>query len=58
MGVMDYFKPVSTWTAQQVREFISEYDEGEYNLVGVRQPAEYEGGHLPGASCGHSLSPV
>jgi rhodanese-related sulfurtransferase len=49
MGVMDYFKPVSTWTAQKVREFISENDEGEYNLVDVRQPAEYERGHLPGA---------
>ncbi len=49
MGVMGYFKPVSTWTAQKVREFISENDEGEYDLVDVRQPAEYERGHLPGA---------
>lgn len=49
MGVMDYFKPVSTWTAQQVREFIREKDDGEYNLVDVRQPREYEQGHLPGA---------
>lgn len=49
MGVMDYFKPVSTWTAQKVRDFISEKDDGEYNLVDVRQPGEYEKGHLPGA---------
>ncbi len=49
MGVMDYFKPVSTWTAEKVREFINENDEGGYNLVDVRQPVEYERGHLPGA---------
>ncbi len=50
MGVMDYFKPVSTWTAQKVREFIDSHDSGEYNLVDVRQPGEYEKGHLPGAT--------
>jgi rhodanese-related sulfurtransferase/rubrerythrin len=49
MGVMDYFKPVSTWTAEKVREFISKKDDGAYNLVDVRQPGEYEKGHLPGA---------
>jgi rhodanese-related sulfurtransferase/rubrerythrin len=49
MGVMDYFKPVSTWTAQKVREFIDKINNGEYNLVDVRQPGEYEKGHLPGA---------
>jgi len=46
---MDYFKPVSTWTAQKVREFIDNRNSGEYNLVDVRQPGEYEQGHLPGA---------
>jgi rhodanese-related sulfurtransferase/rubrerythrin len=49
MGVMDYFKPVSTWTVQKVRDFIDSSKEGEYNLVDVRQPGEYEQGHLPGA---------
>ncbi len=49
MGVMDYFKPVSTWTAQKVREFIDSRKHDEYNLVDVRQPWEYENGHLPGA---------
>jgi hypothetical protein len=38
MGVMDYFKPVTTWTADKVREFIIEKDDGTYNLVDVRQP--------------------
>jgi rhodanese-related sulfurtransferase/rubrerythrin len=49
MGLMDYFKPVSTWTARMVREFIENNTIGAYNLVDVRQPGEYEQGHLPGA---------
>jgi rhodanese-related sulfurtransferase/rubrerythrin len=49
MGIFDYFKPVSTWTAQKVREFIDSKKIDEYNLVDVRQPGEYERGHIPGA---------
>ena len=49
MGVLDYFKPVSTWPAERVRQFLREKNQGEYNLVDVRQPQEYEQGHLPGA---------
>jgi len=49
MSDIDYFKPVSTWAAQKVREFICAKDNREYNLVDVRQPGEYERGHLPGA---------
>ena len=46
---MDYFKPVSTWSAENVREFLREKNPQDYNLVDVRQPKEYEHGHLPGA---------
>lgn len=49
MGVMDYLKPVSTWTTQKVREFIDRNKEEDYTIVDVRQPGEYERGHLPGA---------
>lgn len=49
MGLFDYFKPVSTWTTRQVREFLGERSADAYNLVDVRQPGEYESGHLPGA---------
>ena len=49
MSVLDYFKPVSTWSAEKIREFLSQESHGEYNLVDVRQPKEYEQGHLPGA---------
>ena len=49
MGIMDHFKPVSTWPADMVRAFLKEKTEDEYNLVDVRTPKEYEEGHLPGA---------
>ena len=49
MGFLDYFKPVSTWTAEEVRAFLRERSAESYNLVDVRQPKEYESGHLPGA---------
>ena len=49
MGLFDYFKPVSTWSADEVLVFLREKGVEECNLVDVRQPGEYEGGHLPGA---------
>ncbi|HMK49175.1 MAG TPA: rhodanese-like domain-containing protein [Thermodesulfovibrionales bacterium] len=49
MGILDYFKSVSTMTTEQVREFLRDKNPHDYNLVDVRQPGEYEGGHLPGA---------
>jgi len=49
MSVLDYFKPVSTWSAEKIREFLSQECQEEYNLVDVREPKEYEQGHLPGA---------
>jgi len=48
MGVLDYFKPVSTWSADKIRDFLREKNQRDYNLVDVRQPQEYENGHLPG----------
>ena len=49
MGMLDYFKPVPTWTAEEVREFLDRESPQEYNLVDVRTPREYEKEHLPGA---------
>jgi sulfur-carrier protein adenylyltransferase/sulfurtransferase len=49
MRILDYFKPVSTWSAEKVREFLGRKNQEEYNLVDVRQPEEYEIRHLPGA---------
>jgi rhodanese-related sulfurtransferase len=49
MGISDYFKPVSSWSAEEVRTFLNEEEPEKYNLADVRQPKEYEQGHLPGA---------
>jgi rhodanese-related sulfurtransferase len=49
MGILDYFKPVSTRSPEEVRLFLKERNPEEYNLVDVRTPKEYERGHLPGA---------
>ena len=49
MGMLDYFKPVSTKTPDQIRELLKKKTPEEYNLIDVRQPHEYERGHLPGA---------
>ncbi len=49
MGFLDYFKPVISWSVEEVREFLDQHSPDDYFLVDVRQPKEYAGGHLPGA---------
>jgi rhodanese-related sulfurtransferase len=49
LELSDYFNPVSTWTAEEVRIFLREGSAESFNLVDVRQPREYESEHLPGA---------
>jgi rhodanese-related sulfurtransferase len=49
VSILDYFKPVSTWPAEKIRQLTKEKSPDEYNLIDVRQPKEYERGHLPGA---------
>ncbi len=49
MSILNYFKPVSSWSAEKVRRFLQEKNPENYNLVDVRTPKEYEQGHLPGA---------
>jgi rhodanese-related sulfurtransferase len=50
MALTDYFKPVSSMTAEEVRRFLHDHDPEDYNLIDVRQPKEYERGHIPGAA--------
>jgi rhodanese-related sulfurtransferase len=49
VGIVDYFKKVNSMTVGEVREFLKNNKPDDYNLVDVRQPNEYEKGHLPGA---------
>lgn len=49
MNIPDFFEKVPAITTGEVRSFLRGRDPDEYNLVDVRQPGEYEEGHLPGA---------
>jgi sulfur-carrier protein adenylyltransferase/sulfurtransferase len=49
MRFLDVFKPVPSMAADEVRPFLAARAPDSYNLVDVRQPGEYEKGHLPGA---------
>lgn len=49
MGLVDYFKKVNSMSIGEVREFLKHNNPDDYNLLDVRQPNEYERGHLPGA---------
>jgi sulfur-carrier protein adenylyltransferase/sulfurtransferase len=44
-----FFKSVPELSVQEVRQFLKDKNPEDYNLVDVRQPKEFEGGHLPGA---------
>ena len=50
MGILDYFKPISSWSADKIRKFMQDHQPEEYNLLDVRQPREYAREHLPGAT--------
>lgn len=49
MGIFDLFRRAPSITAEEVREHIEHKRPEEYCLLDVRQPSEYERGHLPGA---------
>jgi rhodanese-related sulfurtransferase/rubrerythrin len=41
--------PITEITPEQLRDFVQQADESAYVLIDVRQPAEYERDHIPGA---------
>jgi len=43
------FTPVNSLEAEAARAYMARRREGEYTLLDVRQPGEYEEAHLPGA---------
>lgn len=49
MSLFDFFKPVPSISPDEVREYIKKNLPGDFCLLDVRQPVEYEQGHLPGA---------
>ncbi|MDO3378608.1 rhodanese-like domain-containing protein [Geoalkalibacter halelectricus] len=49
MGFFDFFRPIPQMDTDEVRRFLLEHDPEEFYLIDVRQPKEYQQGHLPGA---------
>ena len=43
------FTPVSSMDADAAKAYMAGHREGEYTILDVRQPGEYEAAHLPGA---------
>jgi rhodanese-related sulfurtransferase len=36
-------------SAEQAKAFMADRSQDDFNLIDVRQPTEYEAGHLPGS---------
>ncbi len=49
MNWKNLFVPVRNLSAGEARKYMEEHKSGAYQLLDVRQPKEYEAGHLPGA---------
>jgi len=49
MQLKKLFSPVSSLEADAAKAYMARHREGEYTLLDVRQPGEYEESHLPGA---------
>jgi rubrerythrin/rhodanese-related sulfurtransferase len=43
------FTPVKSMEADEARDYIAAHKEGDYLILDVRQPGEYEDSHIPGA---------
>jgi rhodanese-related sulfurtransferase len=49
MKWMQFFTPVTSITWEEANRLAADTPEGDVLFLDVRQPKEYEGGHLPGA---------
>lgn len=45
-----FFTPVTSITWEQANTLVAEHPDGGVVLLDVRQPGEYEKGHMPGAT--------
>ena len=50
MGFRDLFSPVTNMNTRQLQEYIDSNREGDFILLDVRQPAEYENSRIPGST--------
>jgi len=49
MKFIDMFVHVKSVTVDEARKIFNENPPGSYTLLDVREPEEYEAGHIPGA---------
>jgi rhodanese-related sulfurtransferase/rubrerythrin len=49
MNDSSLFREIPTWTVDEVRNYLEQHGPEEYILLDVRQPEEYEEGHMPGS---------
>jgi rhodanese-related sulfurtransferase len=49
MKFSDLFSQVKTMNTDEARKWLQEKLDSSYTLLDVREPEEYEGGHIPGA---------
>ncbi len=49
MLIKALFSAARDLTPDEVRDYLASHREDAFTLLDVRQPGEYEGGHLPGA---------
>jgi len=44
-----FFTPVQSFDADKARKYIADHPHTDFTILDVRQPKEYENGHIPGA---------
>ena len=44
-----FFTPVQSFDAEKARKYIADHPHSDFTILDVRQPKEYENGHIPGA---------
>ena len=44
-----FFTPVKSFDTDQARKYMEDNSSEEFTILDVRQPKEYEAGHIPGA---------
>ncbi len=49
MGIRDLFSPVNNMNTTQLQVFVDSNKEGDFILLDVRQPTEYENARIPGS---------
>jgi rhodanese-related sulfurtransferase len=49
MNLSALFRKEPEMSSEAAKELMKQKKPGEYNLIDVRQPGEYEQGHIPGA---------